>query len=135
MKQKWKIALSLFFALVFALQGLAMAFAADTETPEPDPGIEEFVNINNYNCYCSISGLTLYASASLTSKSSMYLQIKMELQKLSDGTYGTIKTWSSSRTGLSLDMDESKLINVFSTYRIKVTFTAGSESVVTYAYA
>lgn len=124
-------------ALVFIMMGqlFAVAFAVDPETPATDPEIEEFVNISRYSCNCYISGITLYASASLTANSSMSLQITIELQRLDDGTYETIKTWTDSKTGVSLGMNEDKLINVFSTYRIKVTFTAGGESTTAYSYA
>ena len=65
----------------------------------------------------------------------MSLSITMELQKLIDGDYSTIKTWSDSKTGVTMGLSESKLINVFSTYRIKVTFNAGGETVTSYDYA
>ncbi len=64
----------------------------------------------------------------------MSLSIKMELQKLKSGEYKTVETWNSSKTGYSIGMEESRLINIFATYRLKVTFTAGSETVVSYAY-
>lgn len=135
MKRKLKIALSLLFVLLFALQGLVAVFAAESKTMVEKPVIERFTNIKSYSCNCYISGLTIYASATLTPKSSMYLHIKMELQKYSSGDYNTIETWTDSKTGTFLSMDKSKLINVFSTYRIKVTFTAGGESTTSYAYA
>ena len=135
MKSKLKVALSLLFVLLFALQGLISVFAAEQETPVEVPVIERYANISSCSCDCYISGLTLYASASLKAKSSMYLYITMELQKYSSGNYNTIETWTASKTGLSLDLNKSKLINIFSTYRIKVTFTAGGESTTGYAYA
>ena len=135
MNRKLKTTLSLLFVLLFAFQGLVAVFAAESETPVEEPVIVRLTNIKSYSCNCYISGLTLHASASLKSKSSMYLQITMELQKLSDGSYNTIETWMDSKTGVSLDMSESKLINIFSSYRIKVTFTAGGESITAYDYA
>ena len=50
------------------------------------------------------------------------------------GEYKTIETWNASRTGTILTMEEGRLINVLASYRLKVTFTAGSETVVSYAY-
>lgn len=137
MNRKLKTMLSLLFVLLFTFQGLVTVFAAEPKMPTPveEPTIVRFTNIKSYSCNCYISGLTLYASARLTAKSSMYLQIIMELQKYSDGSYNTIETWSDSKTGTSLSLDASKLINIFSTYRIKVTFTAGGESTTAYDYA
>lgn len=135
MKRKLKIALSLIFVLLFLLQGIAAAFATENGTPATDPEMVRYTNIKSCGCSCYISGFTIYASANLIAKSSMYLHIKMELQKYSSGNYNTIETWTDSKTGTFLSMDKSKLINVFSTYRIKVTFTAGGESTTSYAYA
>ena len=58
----------------------------------------------------------------------------MELQKVKSGTYTTIETWSTSETGTTITITETRLINVLATYRLKVTFTAGSETIVRYAY-
>ena len=58
----------------------------------------------------------------------------MELQKLKNGNYSTIETYTKTGSGRYLDNTESRLINVLATYRLKVTFTAGGETVVSYAY-
>lgn len=58
----------------------------------------------------------------------------MELQKIKSGTYTTIETWNYSKTGTVISADESRLINILCTYRLKVTFTAGTETIVSYAY-
>ena len=58
----------------------------------------------------------------------------MELQKKKSGVYETIETWSTSRTGMSLGMDEKRNINILCDYRLKATFTAGSETVISYDY-
>lgn len=52
----------------------------------------------------------------------------MELQKLSSGEYSTVETWEQSFSGRSVSMEESKLTNPLSTYRLKETFTAYSGS-------
>ncbi len=122
--------ISLILALLFITSAGAVlrqnAVCTDTEP--------KYSIIDSAKAYLSISSLTATCSSDLKTTVSASLSITMELQKLSSGTYSTVKTWSSSRTGTSLSMDESKLINVFSTYRLKVTFTAGSESVTRYAY-
>lgn len=56
------------------------------------------------------------------------VKIKMELQKLSSGTYSTIETWSQTFTARTGSMEESKVTNPFGTYRLKVTFTAYTSS-------
>lgn len=91
-------------------------------------------NILSSSCSFTLSGINSTSSAKLTARTSMALNIKMELQKLKSGSYTTIETWTVSKTGTSLLMEETRLINVLSTYRLKVTFTAGSETLIRYAY-
>ena len=56
------------------------------------------------------------------------VKIKMELQKLSSGSYSTVETWEQTFNSISGSMEESKLTNPFSTYRLKATVTAYSGS-------
>ena len=46
----------------------------------------------------------------------------------------TVETWTSSKTGTYLSMSESRNINILCDYRLKVTFTAGSEKETVYRY-
>lgn len=92
------------------------------------------LNISNDTCALTISGINSTSSASMQTARSMSLSIKMELQKKKSGTYTTIETWTASRTGATLSMCEDRLINVLATYRLKVTFTAGNETIIRYAY-
>ena len=134
MKKKIKAVISLLLAALLLALPTAGAFA-DAPAGADETGPTRYTNISDYNCSCYVSGITLHASAYLAANSSMSLQITIELQKLTDGAYSTIKTWTDSKTGLSLSMDESKTINVFSTYRIKATFNAGGETATAYDYA
>lgn len=111
-----------------------VSLAVDEERIEKEPPCVDYVNITSNQCSLSISGINSTSSASLHANASMSLKIKMELQKIKSGTYTTIETWTASKTGTSLSMEEDRLINILATYRLKVTFTAGSETVVSYAY-
>lgn len=93
-----------------------------------------YTNIGTTSSGISISGITATCTAAMTAHGSMSLKIKMELQKKKSGEYQTIETWTASRTGVSIADEQSRVINVLSTYRLKVTFTAGSESVTYYRY-
>lgn len=64
----------------------------------------------------------------------MALSIKMEIQKKKSAGYETLKTRTSSKTGTYLTMSENRNINIFSDYRLKVTFIADSKTETTYAY-
>ena len=120
------IALSLFIAL----NGAVVCNAA-VNNEEITP---YYVNIASNNASLNISGIKATCSASLKSNSSVSLSITMELQKEKSSGYETVKTWSSSTMGNYLSMSESRNINILSTYRLKVTFTAGSETVTVYRY-
>ena len=92
------------------------------------------IYINKSSCFISISGITANCTSSLNTRSSTKLSIKMELQKKKSGTYETIKTWSASKTGTYLSVAEKRAINLLVDYRLKTTFTAGTETRVAYAY-
>lgn len=81
-----------------------------------------------------ISGINSTSSVSITAQYSTSLSIKIELQKEKSTGYETIETWTKSGTGIVLALEETRLINVFANYRIKVTCKAGSETHVTYDY-
>ena len=93
-----------------------------------------YINCGNTNSEIKISGIKATCSASLRVNKSMTLSIKMEIQKKKSSGYETLKTWTGSKTGTYLTMSESRNIKLFSDYRLKVTFTAGSEIKTTYAY-
>lgn len=115
---------------LFLLGGACTAYAAD----DPPAITPFYVNIRTNVAKLSISGIKATCETSLKTDKSMKLTIKMELQKLKSGAYETIKTWSSSKTGTTLTMSESRNINIFCDYRLKVTFTAGNETEVVYRY-
>ena len=93
-----------------------------------------FTTISSVSTSFVISGLNSTSTVTLKSQVSTSLSIKIELQKEKSSGYETIETWTKSGTGISLLLEETRLINVFSDYRIKVTCTAGSETHVTYDY-
>lgn len=93
-----------------------------------------YVNISNRLVNLSISGIKANCSATVQSKKSVALKIKMELQKEKSSGYETVETWTSSKTGTILAMSESRNINILCNYRLKVTFTAGSETEIVYKY-
>ncbi len=107
------------------------AYAESTEEPVATP---RFTTISSVATSFTISGLNSTSSVVLSAKTSTSLYIKIELQKEKSSGYETLETWTKSGTGTVLSLEETRLINVFSEYRIKVTCTAGSETHVTYDY-
>lgn len=121
-------------AMCLLLCFLTAAFAKAEDASEDENSGAKYTYIESKTCSLSISGINSTSKALLYAKSSTSLKIQMELQKLKSGSYSTIKTWTATKTGTSLSMSETRLINVLATYRLKVTFTAGSETVTSYAY-
>lgn len=93
-----------------------------------------YTTINSNSAYLKISGIKAKCSADMVSQFKTSLKIKMELQKEKSAGYQTIETWTTSRTNTVIYLDASRNINIFCDYRLKVTFTAGSETIVVYAY-
>ena len=131
-KTSFKI-LSVILALLMALSIGTIAFAETDDSSENETNYR-FSTIGSTATSFHISGLTANCAAQMTAKYSTSLKIKMELQKKSSGSYSTVKTWSKSATGIGISLEGSKIINPLSTYRLKVTYTAGSETYVAYKY-
>lgn len=110
-------------------------FFAQAQTDNNDMISPYYTNINRYDGKLSISGIKATCRANLSTNKSMYLSIKMELQKKKSDGYETVKTWTSSTTGVSLSVNESRNINVLCDYRLKITFTAGNETSTIYRYS
>ena len=128
---KKSVSILLILAMIFS----TFAVMSSAAVVEEDYGIMPcFTTISSVTTVFSISGINSTSSVLLASKVSTSLYIKIELQKEKSSGYETIETWTKSGTGTSLLLEETRLINVFSEYRIKVTCTAGSETHTTYDY-
>ena len=121
--------------LILTMLFSSFAIMSSAAVVDDDYGVMPcFTTIGSVSTSFVISGLNSTSTVALTSKVSTSLSIKIELQKEKSSGYETIETWTKSGTGVSLALEESRLINVFSNYRIKVTCTAGGESHVKYDY-
>ena len=124
------LAVALVVMTVFATCACAFASGAE-EREEPT----RYSVINSASLSFTISGVTAYGAATLTTQKSASMQIVMTLQKQnSNGTWSNVKTWSKTGTGTYLYLSQSKVINVLNTYRLKGTFTAGGETTTIYRY-
>ena len=128
-----KKTVSIFLILTMLFSSFAIMSSA--ATVDDDYGVMPcFTTIDAVATSFTISGLNSTSSVLLTSKVSTSLYIKIELQKEKSSGYETIETWTKSGTGTSIILEETRLINIFSDYRIKVTCKAGSETHTTYDY-
>ena len=93
-----------------------------------------FTTIDAVSTSFTISGINSTSFVLLTSQYSTSLYIKIEFQKEESTGYKTLETWTKSGTGTTLALEETRLINIFADYRIKVTCTAGSETYTVFDY-
>lgn len=125
------------FSFVFALVAIVSSFSfnAFANVPNDDSVVEPcFTTIGNTISNITFSGIKATCYSKITAKRSTTLKIKMEIQKKKSSGYTTVETWTKTGSGVSLIAEESRNINILCTYRLKTTFTAGSESVVIYTY-
>ncbi len=121
----------LILTMMFSVFAIS-SFAAEAEE---DYGVMPcFTTIRSISTSFTISGINSTSTVALHAQTSTSLSIKIELQKAKSGIYETIETWTKSGTGYYLSLEETRLINIFSDYRIRVTCVAGSEKHVTYDY-
>lgn len=120
--------------LISLLMIFSSAFVSNAAVNNDNTISPYYLNISNRLVNLSISGIKANCSATVQSKKSVALKIKMELQKEKSSGYETVETWTSSKTGTILAMSESRNINILCNYRLKVTFTAGSETEIVYKY-
>ncbi len=128
-----KKSVSILLILTLLFSSFAIMSSALTEEDE-SVVMPRFTTISSVTTSFTISGFNSTSTVLLKAKTSTSLYIKIELQKEKSSGYETIETWTKSGTGYSLLLEETRLINVFSEYRIKVTCTAGGETHVTYDY-
>ena len=134
MKKSVFKALAVLLALIFALSACSVAFAEDLDTPVDEEIIEEYTTISTYSASLVKSGSTASCYASKKKKKSTTLRIGMTLQKKTSSGYTNVQNWTATKTGTSISLSKTQSVSILSTYRLKVTFTAGSESVTIYHY-
>ena len=134
MKKSFKklIAFLLVFMLIFLLTVYNNALNTSALEQEVD-GVKYSTILSN-RLNISKNGIIVTCKASLEARYSTNLKIVMTLQKNTSSGYTDVKTWTTTGNGTYLDAEESRAINILYTYRLKVTFTAGNESVTTYSY-
>lgn len=128
-----KKSISIFLVLTMLFSVFAInSFAESVE--EENSIMPRWSVISGVATSFTISGLNSTSSVCLSSKFDTTLYIKIELQKEKSGVYETIETWTKFGNGTVVSLEETRLINVFANYRIKVTCIAANEQHITYDY-
>ncbi len=121
--------------LILTLLFSVLAINSSAAEVEEDYGVMPcWTTIQSIKATLTISGINSTSHVVLYSQVSTSLKITVNLQKLKSGSYETLETWTETGTGKYLELNESRLINILSDYRIKVTCKAGTETNVSYAY-
>ena len=121
--------------LILTMLFSVFAFNSSAAVIEDDYGIMPcFTTISAVTTSFTISGINSTSCVTLSSQYSTSLYIKIEFQKEESTGYKTLETWTKSGTGTYLALEETRLINIFADYRIKVTCTAGSETYTVFDY-
>ncbi|MBR4726586.1 MAG: hypothetical protein IK080_01720 [Clostridia bacterium] len=121
--------------LVLVLLGIPSAFALQQSQQDE----HRAVLIQDASAEINVGTLSASVKATIKGESNVTsVKIQLELQKLSGGSYSTVKTWSETFSGRSGALEKSRVTSPFSTYRLKATVTAyasgTSESRTLYAY-
>ncbi|MCQ2735083.1 MAG: DUF5060 domain-containing protein [Alphaproteobacteria bacterium] len=135
MKMK-KLCVSAAIVLVFLTVLSTAALAVNTNQNEES---ERTTYISQTEGTIEHGALSTTVYGKITGNSSVTsVKIKLELQKLTDGTYSTVETWEQVFTGRTGSLEKSKLTNPFGDYRLKAVFTAyvnsSSETITLYYY-
>ncbi len=135
MKTKIKKLISIILCLVMLFSVFSVSFVSHAAVVNNSNEITPlYTTIATYVAAFEVSGLKATASVSLTSQVSTSLKIVVYLQKETSDGYETVKTWTKTGTGYALLLEETATANIFLNYRIKVTMTAGSETITVFRY-
>jgi len=139
---KQRVFLSIIAAMMCIVFTVPSYAAEVPKTAEEEEGAysEEYIAVrrNSVVSTCSaslsISGSTATCGASGTAYSSMAssVSLTMYLQKYSSGSWTSISSWSTTKSGTVAVLSSTKTIGT-GTYRVKVVCTAGGESVTVYS--
>lgn len=131
---KKSISIILILTMLFSVLAINSSAA---ETEEDEYGVMPCWSIiNSVATSFTISGIVATVSVLLTSQFTVNLMIKVELQKETSSGYETVEIWDTFETnGMTLSLEESKIINIFANYRVRIVCLAGNEQHIVYRYA
>ena len=130
-----KKATSVFMAIVLLLSVFAFETISNAKNENASEVMPRFASISSYSTNLDISGLKASIAVSLVPIYTTNLKIVVQLQKETSTGYEDVETWTATKaSGVYLSITESKIINPFNDYRLRVTFTADKESIVVFKY-
>lgn len=133
MKNRKLLAFIMTFIILFV--NVPFNAYAQTEDNENDSYIEpRYTNIESTAVTLTAGTVTATCKATLIAKSSKSLKIHMIWERKDGSTYIPINDWTTTATGTTLTLTKKPVYNSLKSYRLKVEFTAGSETTTQYKY-
>ena len=128
-----KKSISIVLILVTLFSVLVINSSA-TETEDEYGVMPRWSIINSVSTSFTISGINSTSTVLLLSQFKTDLYITIEFQKEESTVYKTLETWTKYAFDTQLLLEETRLVNIFADYRIKVTCVAGNEQHITFDY-
>ena len=126
---------SLSIVLILTMLFSVLAINSSAESMEDEyPVMPCWSIIDSVSTSFTISGINSTSTVLLTSQFKTDLYITIEFQKEESTGYKTLETWTKYAFDTFLLIEETRLINIFADYRIKVTCVAGNEQHITFDY-
>ena len=123
------------FILIIIMLFSVLAINSSAETMEDEyPVMPCWSIISTVSTSFTISGINSTSTVLLTSQFKTDLYITIEFQKEESTGYKTLETWTKYAFDTFLLLEETRLVNIFADYRIKVTCVAGNEQHITFDY-
>ena len=123
------------FILIIIMLFSVLAINSSAESVEDEyPVMPCWSIIDSVSTSFTISGINSTSTVLLTSQFKTDLYITIEFQKEESTGYKTLETWTKYAFDTFLLIEETRLINIFADYRIKVTCVAGNEQHITFDY-
>ena len=123
------------FILIIIMLFSVLAINSSAESVEDEyPVMPCWSIISTVSTSFTISGINSTSTVVLTSQFKTDLYITIEFQKEESTGYKTLETWTKYAFGTYVVLEETRLVNIFADYRIKVTCVAGNEQHITFDY-
>ena len=123
------------FILIIIMLFSVLAINSSAESVEDEYAVMPCWSIiSTVSTSFTISGINSTSTVLLTSQFKTDLYITIEFQKEESTGYKTLETWTKYAFDTQLLLEETRLVNIFADYRIKVTCVAGNEQHITFDY-
>lgn len=127
MYKLFRLCITLVLVIVLSCGSLS-ALALDVDTEEPPEIPEEYVHLKSVSANINVaSGIARVTSSGLVSGGSDTVYVSIKLQRMTNNTWTTLKTWYGSGTGCCVVSANWNVVSGY-TYRNFTTITVYTAS-------